>query len=114
MHARRADRRAVQDYFTNPERAEAGIKLCCERKGQRLRAHRRNPRRQETVVSYNASTSTTRDRKLRACSAAAAPTSPNASATSNRLQQPTAPRACSWRTVALDPHPDERHPRFSN
>src|SRR5687767_7284326 len=61
-----------KDYFTNPERAEAGIKLVLgERKltDYELTARARDGK--ETVVSYNASTFHDRDRKLQGVFAAA-------------------------------------------
>src|SRR5438309_501142 len=61
-----------KDCFTNPERAEAGIKLVLgERKltDYELTARARDGK--ETVVSYNASTFHDRDRKLRGVFAAA-------------------------------------------
>src|SRR5213082_1728127 len=61
-----------KDYFTNPERAEAGIKLVL-REGKvtdyELTARARDG--EETVVSYNASTFHDRDRKLQGVFAAA-------------------------------------------
>src|SRR6202049_2753192 len=61
-----------KDYFTNPERAEAGIKLVLgESKltDYELTARARDGK--ETVVSYNASTFHDRDRKLQGVFAAA-------------------------------------------
>ena len=61
-----------KDYFTDPERAEAGIKLVLgESKvtDYELTARARNG--QETVVSYNATTFHDRDRKLQGVFAAA-------------------------------------------
>ncbi len=61
-----------KDYFTNPERAEAGIKLVlAEGKvtDYELTARARNG--QETVVSYNATTFHDRDRKLQGVFASA-------------------------------------------
>ena len=61
-----------KDYFTNPERAEAGIKLVLgESKltDYELTAHTRDGK--ETVVSYNATTFHDRDRKLQGVFAAA-------------------------------------------
>ena len=61
-----------KDYFTDPERAEAGIKLVlAEGKvtDYELTAHARNG--VETVVSYNATTFHDRDRKLQGVFAAA-------------------------------------------
>ena len=61
-----------KDYFTDPERAEAGIKLVLgEGKvtDYELTAHARDGK--ETVVSYNATTFHDRDRKLRGVVAAA-------------------------------------------
>src|SRR5450755_1749843 len=61
-----------KDYFTDPERAEAGIKLVLgESKltDYELTAHARDGK--ETVVSYNASTFHDRDRKLQGVFAAA-------------------------------------------
>src|SRR6186713_1700602 len=61
-----------KDYFTDPERAEAGIKLVLgERKltDYELTARARDGK--ETVVSYNATTFHDRDRKLRGVFAAA-------------------------------------------
>ena len=72
MHARRAHRAPFKDYFTDPERAEAGIKLVLgERKltDYELTARARDGK--ETVVSYNASTFHDRDRKLQGVFAAA-------------------------------------------
>jgi len=61
-----------KDYFTNPERAEAGIKLVlAEGKvtDYELTARARNG--QETIVSYNATTFHDRDRKLQGVFASA-------------------------------------------
>ena len=61
-----------KDYFTGPDRAEAGIKLVLgERKltDYELTARARNGK--ETVVSYNATTFHDRDRKLQEVFAAA-------------------------------------------
>ena len=61
-----------KDYFTNPERAEAGIKLVLGEgrvTDYELTARARDG--QETVVSYNATTFHDRDRKLRGVFAAA-------------------------------------------
>src|SRR5882672_5406480 len=61
-----------KDYFTDPERAEAGIKLVLgERKltDYELTARARDGK--ETVVSYNASTFHDRDRRLQGVFAAA-------------------------------------------
>src|SRR6187431_301375 len=61
-----------KDYFTDPERAEAGIKLVlAERKltDYELTARARDGK--ETVVSYNATTFHDRDRKLQGVFAAA-------------------------------------------
>src|SRR5688500_11192276 len=61
-----------KDYFTDPERAEAGIKLVLgERKltDYKLTARARDGK--ETVVSYNASTFHDRDRKLQGVFASA-------------------------------------------
>jgi len=61
-----------KDYFTDPDRAEAGIKLVLSEgklTDYELTARARNG--QETVVSYNASTFHDRDRKLRGVFAAA-------------------------------------------
>ena len=61
-----------KDYFTDPERADAGIKLVLsERKvtDYELTARARNGK--ETVVSYNATTFYDRDRKLQGVFAAA-------------------------------------------
>ena len=61
-----------KDYFTNPERAEAGIKLVlAEGKvtNYELTARARNG--QETIVSYNATTFHDRDRKLQGVVASA-------------------------------------------
>jgi len=61
-----------KDYFTNPERAEAGIKLVlAEGKvtDYELTARARNG--QETIVSYNATTFHDRDRKLQGVVASA-------------------------------------------
>ena len=61
-----------KDYFTDPERAEAGIKLVLgESKltDYELTAHARDGK--ETVVSYNATTFHDRDRKLQGVFAAA-------------------------------------------
>src|SRR5688572_3902007 len=61
-----------KDYFTNPERAEAGIKLVLgEGKVTDYELTARNRDGKETVVSYNASTFHDRDRKLRGVFAAA-------------------------------------------
>jgi PAS domain S-box-containing protein len=61
-----------KDYFTDPERAEAGIRLVLSEgkvTDYELTARARNG--EETVVSYNASTFHDRDRKLRGVFAAA-------------------------------------------
>ena len=61
-----------KDYFTDPDRAEAGIKLVlgeCKLTDYELTARARDGK--ETVVSYNASTFHDRDRKLQGVFAAA-------------------------------------------
>jgi diguanylate cyclase (GGDEF)-like protein/PAS domain S-box-containing protein len=61
-----------KNYFTDPERAEAGIKLVLSRNkvtNYELTARDRNGR--ETVVSYNATTFYDRDRRLQGVFAAA-------------------------------------------
>jgi PAS domain S-box-containing protein len=61
-----------KNYFTDPERAEAGIKLVLTKKkvtNYELTARDRDAR--ETVVSYNATTFYDRDRKLQGVFAAA-------------------------------------------
>ncbi|OGA35863.1 MAG: hybrid sensor histidine kinase/response regulator [Betaproteobacteria bacterium RIFCSPLOWO2_12_FULL_64_23] len=61
-----------KNYFTDPERAEAGIKLVLEKKkvtGYELTARARDGT--ETMVSYNAMTFYDRDRKLQGVFAAA-------------------------------------------
>src|SRR5687768_7576467 len=61
-----------KNYFTDPERAEAGIKLVLS--GKKVTDYEltaRNRDGKETVVSYNASTFHDRDRKLRGVFAAA-------------------------------------------
>ncbi|CDS55324.1 Signal transduction histidine kinase [Polaromonas sp. CG9_12] len=61
-----------KDYFTNPERAEAGIKLVLgEGKVTDYELTARARDGKETVVSYNATTFHNRDRKLRGVFAAA-------------------------------------------
>ncbi|HEV2292911.1 MAG TPA: PAS domain S-box protein [Tepidisphaeraceae bacterium] len=61
-----------KDYFTNPERAEAAIKLVLgEKKVTDYELTARNRDGTETVVSYNATTFHDRDRKLRGVFAAA-------------------------------------------
>ncbi|MDA1050469.1 MAG: PAS domain S-box protein [Planctomycetota bacterium] len=61
-----------KDYFTDPERAEAGIKLVlAEGKVTDYELTARGRDGQETVVSYNATTFHDRDRKLRGVFAAA-------------------------------------------
>ncbi len=61
-----------KDYFTNPERAEAGIKLVLgEGKVTDYELTARHRDGAETVVSYNATTFHDRDRKLRGVFAAA-------------------------------------------
>ena len=61
-----------KDYFTNPERAEAGIKLVLgEGKVTDYELTARARDGKETVVSYNATTFHDRDRKLRGVFAAA-------------------------------------------
>ncbi len=61
-----------KDYFTDPERAEAGIKLVLgEGKVTDYELTARARDGKETVVSYNASTFHDRDRKLRGVFAAA-------------------------------------------
>ena len=95
-----------KDYFTDPERAEAGIKLVLgESKltDYELTAHARDGK--ETVVSYNASTFHDRDRKLQGVFAAARDVT-EANATSNRCSRPTAPRASSSPTcLTKSAHP---------
>ena len=64
--------RPFKNYFTDPERAEAGIKLVLREKkvtNYELTAHARDGK--ETVVSYNATTFYDRDRKLQGVFAAA-------------------------------------------
>ena len=61
-----------KNYFTDPERAEAGIKLVLSEKkvtNYELTARARDGK--ETVVSYNATTFYDRDRKLQGVFAAA-------------------------------------------
>ena len=61
-----------KNYFTDPERAEAGIKLVLSEKkvtDYELTARARDGK--ETVVSYNATTFYDRDRKLQGVFAAA-------------------------------------------
>src|SRR3954469_16106230 len=61
-----------KDYFTDPERAEAAIKLVLSKKkvtDYELTASARDGKR--TVVSYNATTFYNRDRKLQGVFAAA-------------------------------------------
>src|SRR6059058_4517236 len=61
-----------KDYFTDPERAEAGIKLVLgERKVTDYELTARARDGEETVVSYNASTFHDRDRKLQGVFASA-------------------------------------------
>ncbi len=61
-----------KDYFTDPDRAEAGIKLVLsEKKVANYELTARNRDGRETVVSYNAATIYDRDRKLRGVFAAA-------------------------------------------
>ncbi len=61
-----------KDYFTNPDRAEAGIKLVlAEGKVTDYELTARARDGQETVVSYNATTFYDRDRKLQGVFAAA-------------------------------------------
>jgi len=61
-----------KDYFTDPERAEAGINcVLCEGKLTDYELTARARDGQETVVSYNATTFHDRDRKLRGVFAAA-------------------------------------------
>ena len=61
-----------KDYFTDPERAEAGIKLVLgEGKLTDYELTARNRDGKETVVSYNATTFHDRDRKLQGVFAAA-------------------------------------------
>src|SRR5438093_5615935 len=61
-----------KDYFTDPDRAEAGIKLVLsEGKVTDYELTARNRDGKETVVSYNATTFHDRDRKLRGVFAAA-------------------------------------------
>ncbi|MFM9960748.1 MAG: PAS domain S-box protein [Planctomycetaceae bacterium] len=61
-----------KDYFTNPDRAEAGIKLVlAEGKVTDYELTARGRDGQETVVSYNATTFHDRDRKLQGVFAAA-------------------------------------------
>jgi PAS domain S-box-containing protein len=61
-----------KDYFTNPERAEAAIRLVLgEGKVTDYELTARNRDGKETVVSYNATTFHDRDRKLRGVFAAA-------------------------------------------
>src|SRR4051812_18011623 len=84
--------------FTDPERAEAGIKrVLGEGKVTDYELTARARDGKETVVSYNASTFHDRDRKLQGCSPLPA-TLPSGSATSSRCSTPTGPRASSWPT----------------
>jgi PAS domain S-box-containing protein len=88
-----------KDYFTDPERAEAGIRLVLSEgklTDYELTARARDGL--ETVVSYNASTFHDRGRKL--CSPPRA-MSPNGNAMNNHCRKPTAARTSSspcWRT----------------
>ncbi len=85
-----------KSYFTNPERAEAGIKrVLGESKLTDYELTARARDGTETVVSYNATTFHDRDRKLQGVFAAARDVT-DASATSNRCNRPTGPRASSW------------------
>ncbi|HTB79423.1 MAG TPA: PAS domain S-box protein [Opitutaceae bacterium] len=61
-----------KDYFTDPERAEAGIKLVLgEKKATNYELTARNRDGKETVVSYNATTFYDRDRRLQGVFASA-------------------------------------------
>ncbi len=100
-----------KDYFTDPERAEAGIKLVLgERKltDYELTARARDGK--ETVVSYNASTFHDRDRSCRECS------QPPAMFTERKRYEQslqagyTGQERGSGQHVARDPHADECHP----
>jgi len=60
-----------KNNFTDPERAEASIKLVLNERRSQLRAHRACQDGKETVVSFNATTFYDRDRKLQGVFAAA-------------------------------------------
>ena len=83
-----------KNYFTDPERAEAGIKLVLsEKKVTELRAHRARPGRQgRRWCPTTRPPSTTATGSCRACSPRRA-TSPSASASSRRCRR----RTSSWR-----------------
>ncbi len=87
-----------KDYFTDPERAEAGIKLVLgERKltDYELTARARDGK--ETVVSYNASTFHDRDRKLQGVFAAARDVTER-KRYEQSLQQANRAKSVSWLT----------------
>ena len=72
LHARRADRRAVQGLLHRPGAGRGRHQAGAGRgQGHRLRAHRAARDGKETVVSYNATTFHDRDRKLQGVFAAA-------------------------------------------
>ena len=86
-----------KNYFTDPERAEAGIKLVLSEKkviDYEITARARDGKL--TVVSYNATTFYDRTGSCRACSPPRA-MSPSASASSNRSRRPTS----RWRAPSL-------------
>ena len=109
MHARRADRRAVQGLLHRPGASRGRHQAGAGRKQtHRLRAHRaRQGRQGNRGVLQRDAPSTTATGSCRECSPPPA-MSPNANATSNRCSKPTAPRASSWPTCRTNPHPDER------
>ena len=86
-----------KNYFTDPERAEAAIKLVLSEKkvtNYELTARARDGR--QAVVSYNATTFYDRDRRCRACSPLRA-TSPSAIAWIRCCRK----RTSSWRAPSL-------------
>ena len=88
-------------YFTDPDRAEAGIKLVLgESKvtDYELTARLGTARKPWFPTTRRPSTTATES-----CRESSPPpaTSPNASVTSNRYSKPTAPRAFSWRTCRM-------------
>ena len=106
--------RAFKDYFTDPARAEAGIKrVLGESKltDYELTARARDGK--ETVVSYNATTFHDRDRKLQGVFAAARDVTERSCGYEQSLQQANRAKsvflAKMSRTEIRTPH--ERHPR---
>ena len=95
-----------KNYFTDPGRAEAGIKrVLSEGKVTNYELTARARDGKETVVSYNATTFYDRDRSCRACSPPRA-TSPSANASSRRSRK----RTSNWRA----PSPRRKKPTSRN